>query len=479
MITLTAEGLEKNSYEENLEYVYDKIRAEKGNDVDLSPEGPWGQFAVILAKFIGDNDDNQEEIYISRDPDNATGVSQDKLSAETGTYRKSATKTVVEDVLLLGDDGTLLEAGKEIAQNPIYEPPAELVFILDESVTISKSAARRVLLSLDDPETGLVYFLIINSFTYTYTALEGDTLADVIAALIALLPSTITGTNENDQLQLDGGNLNFTITFSITVSLEKLWSAGDFTASIAGPYSVPAESLTEIVTPVSGWNDVINPNSGSTGASTESDAQLISRRKNELIKGKGTDQAIANEVRKVSNVNTATVTSNRTLVTVDGIPPKAFETVVSGGTSDDIAQAILDNMPSGIEPFGTESGIAVDEYGQSHEIFFSRPTFLYIHVRFTRTQHPEEDYPDDGDAQVKQSVLDWVAQNITNGTDIVRQRLETPFFEVPGSASVTTLFAVTDSPEATPTWISDAIISVPGNKTAVFSADRIFVLEEA
>lgn len=481
MISITDAGLEKNSLEENLEYTYAVIRGEKGPDVDLSPTGPWGQIAAILAKMETDIDDQQEEIYISRDPDNATGVSQDKLSAETGTFRKEATKTVVEDVLLLGDEGTVLTAGQaEVTQAPEFEPPVDLTFVLNETITISKSFARRVVFFLDDPVLDLVYSVTINSIIYSHTALVSDDKADVIAALKVLIEAgtedVVASNDGNDQLVLFGDDLDFTIDNSITLTMEELWSAGDFDASVVGSNDVPVGSLTEIVTPVTGWIEVTNPSSGITGEERETDAQLIIRRKNELVKGKSTDSAIQNAVNQVDNVTAAAVVSNRTAGVVDGIPAKSFETIVTGGIDNDIAQAIFDNMPSGILPFGTETGIATDENGATFIIGFSRTTTTFIHVRYTRTQHPEETYPSNGNAIVKQNLLDWAAENIAQGVDVVRQRLETPFFEVPGSSAVVTEFAETAAPEDTPSFTTDALISVPARDIAQFAEDRIFIV---
>jgi len=483
MISITDAGLEKMSFEENLEYWYALIRAEKGPDVDLDPEGPWGQIAAILAKFSTDNDDQQEEIYISRDPDNATGVSQDKLSSETGTYRREATRTIVENVvenaLHLGDEGAVIEAASsEVAQDPKYEADPELVFTLNETVIISKSSARQVLFDLDDPETGTVYTLIINSVNYEYTAIVTDVKSDVIDELIALLPSVVVGTNNGeDQLNIFGDDLDFTINNSATLDLIELWNSGNFTASKTGKNVVSSETLTVIITPVTGWSEVINPDAGITGEDRETDTELIIRRKNELVKGKGTDGAIKNAVNNVDNVTAASVVSNRTASEVDGIPAKAFETIVTGGLDDDIAQAIYDTMPAGIEPFGVgDSGTAINIDGEPVTIPFSRSTSTYIWVRYTRTQHPEEEYPSDGDAQVKQNVLDWAEDNMDTGTDVVRQRLETPFFEVPGSDSVLTEFAETESPGGTPSYTTDNIISIAARDIAEFAEDRIFII---
>jgi uncharacterized phage protein gp47/JayE len=476
VIEITDAGLEKNSLEENLEYVTSLIQGEKGSDVDMSPTGPWGQIAAILAKFMSDNDDQQEEIYLSRDPDNATGIAQDKLSSETGTYRKQATPTVVQDVLLRGDEGAVIEAGKQAGQDPSYEPIQGLYFSLDEEVIISRSITRQIVFSIEAPSTGTNYGITIDSVLYEYIAIVTDTVTDVITELIALMPAGITGTDVDSTLKLFS-QTNFVISFTATLGMLELWCAGNFTAILDGPHYVVAGSLTEIITPVTGWAEVTNPNNGITGLNTESDTALIIRRADEIIKGKATDAAIRNAVNQLDNVTKANVISNRTSATVEDIPAKAFETVVAGGDDDEIAQAIFDNMPAGIEPYGDgDSGTAIDEDGIEYTIPFSRPTFTYLHVRYTRVQHPEETYPTDGDDQVKANLITWVAENISIGTDVVRQKLETPFFQVPGSESVVTEFAETATPGGSPSWTTDSIIRVDASETAEFATDRIFVV---
>lgn len=476
MINITDAGLEKNSLDENLDYVQTLIKLQKGDDVDLSPTGPWGQIAAILAKFATDNGDQQEEIYLSRDPDNATGIAQDKLSAETGTYRRGATKTVVQHVLLKGDEGTPILAGKQIKLTPEFSKEDSLYFTLNSRVVISRNTARRVVLSLDDVTIGSVYEIVINSLIIKHTTVAGDSVSTVIASLITRLPEEVIGTNVNDTVVLFGDEKDFTISYSATLTLEELWGAGDFTASITGAYSVPSNSLTEIITPVSGWDAVTNPSSGVTGKGRESDTALIIRRKNELIKGKGTDAAITNAVFNIDNVSSASVTSNRTRGEVDGIPPNSFEVVVLGGIPNNIAQAIFDNMPAGIGPYGISyTGVAEDSLGQFHTIPFSRPSVTYLWVRFTRTTHPEEIYPTNGNSLVKNAVLTWVEGNIKQGTDVVRQRLESPFFEVPGSATVITEIAQTEDPNGTPEWETENI-AIPARETAEFDADRIFII---
>ena len=70
------------------------------------------------------------------------------------------------------------------------------------------------------------------------------------------------------------------------------------------------------------------------------------------------DYAIRSKLRAVSGVQHAEVISNRSLVTVDGIPGKAFESIIWPDTGDpdyrlELAEVIFRAQPAGIEAFGS------------------------------------------------------------------------------------------------------------------------------
>ena len=64
--------------------------------------------------------------------------------------------------------------------------------------------------------------------------------------------------------------------------------------------------------------------------------------------------SIKANVSEVDGVSYLEVYENDTVSTVDTIPAKAFEVVVQGGTDTDIAQAILEKKPAGIQAYGTD-----------------------------------------------------------------------------------------------------------------------------
>lgn len=165
----------------------------------------------------------------------------------------------------------------------------------------------------------------------------------------------------------------------------------DFQAEELGPVVCNASTLTEIATPVTGWNSITNAADGELGSDEESDSDYRARREARLqASGSGTVGALASGVAGVDGVVTATTFENYTdEVDANGLPPHSYEVLVFDGetpaaSDDEIAQAIWDNRPAGIQPYGSESGTAVDSAGDSHTIYFTRPTIkpVYIEIAF-------------------------------------------------------------------------------------------------
>jgi uncharacterized phage protein gp47/JayE len=290
----------------------------------LSDEGPFGEIIGILSKRDADLWDGMEEIYTSRDPNEATGTSLDNVAAETGVRRIDATSTETKNVLLYGDEGTSVATGKQIRQEN-----NDLTHSLDVAVTITKAAALKLKLEPDTPSGGggEYYSITLDSVLYDYTAIGGDTKGDVIDALVAdIVGGSFVGTpsNEDDEFLVidgddsDGDNIPDTSfnasAWTGTLTLEALASGGDFTADETGPNPVPANTLIVIVTPVANWDSVNNPGAGVTGRDVETDVQLRLRRASTILAGNATDEAIRGALlNEVTGVTSASVTSNRKL----------------------------------------------------------------------------------------------------------------------------------------------------------------------
>ena len=177
---------------------------------------------------------------------------------------------------------------------------------------------------------------------------------------------------------------------------------------LTGPIAAPAGVLTVIDTPVAGWNTVTNALDAAEGADIETPEAFRLRREQLLAaSGKGTLEAVRAALLNVAGVQEAFVFENYTALTdADGVPSKAFESVVSGGAAADIAQALFDTKDLGIEPFGDLSENVTDSQGFGNAMGFSRATGKLIFIDVTVNVDASL-YPVDGDAQVAAALAAW------------------------------------------------------------------------
>ena len=228
------------------------------------------------------------------------------------------------------------------------------------------------------------------------------------------------------------GTVTFTGTAGTVIPLQFLVSTGTYqfwTQQIAtipsgGTVDVPiralelgntsnvlAGTITTIVNPLTGVASVTNALSTTGGADVETD-ELLRARYDESISlgGASTTSAIEAELLQVQNVVDARVIENVTMATVDGVPAKAFESTVYGGIDADIADAIYRTKAAGVQAFGDITVPITDDYGQVHNIGFSRVSEITIYVNVTLTT--DDDFPIDGLTTIETNIIKYIG-----GTD--------------------------------------------------------------
>ena len=447
--------------------------------VYLGGEGAAGQLIGILSKRESDLWDGSEEIYTSRNINEATGASLDNIVAEVGIRRIDASNTTVNDVLLWGSNATLISAGRQARQSSNLQD-----YTLVSDITLSSANPRAAKLTIASPSTGTVYTLILDSVTYTYTALVSDTIASIGAEFITLLDAgdwTGTTTYAANVLTLDGSvplgtSVDFTLSGLVNFAVASVANAGIFTADTEGAIACPASTLDTIMTPVSGWTSVANPIAGVTGRDSETDEDLRARATSFFSVGKATETAIRQTIlNEVSGVIAASVTSNRTDTTdSESRPPHSFEAVVEGGSDLDIANVIWETAPAGIQFYGSISQAITDSEGRTQLIGFSRPELLYTWIKIQRDYNTEETYPTDGDARIKANIVTWGLENLQGGTDLIRQKLSEPVYGVPGIGDFIILVGDTTD-GTTPTSYNAVNLAASARQIVTFDTARIIV----
>ena len=172
-------------------------------------------------------------------------------------------------------------------------------------------------------------------------------------------------------------------------------------------YAAPG-TVTSLVSPVAGVLSVTNGAASSVGAEQESDAEARARMTAALAgRGAPVRESLLAALRALPYVRSAALYVNDSAETDSrGIPAHAVAAVVYMGMPDAIAQTIFDGKAPGISAFGMTSGTAVDGFGHTCSVAFSRPVtrLVYPSIRIRRL----EGYDDSVEALIRQAVLAWI-----------------------------------------------------------------------
>jgi uncharacterized phage protein gp47/JayE len=475
-VYLTETGFQGKTQNEIIQELEAEYRNAFGSNIDLDPDSGFSQQIGIFSKQLVQPWDALAELYTCFDPNHATGTCLDNIVAINSVTRLPATATFVNNVLMEGTEGTVIAAGKKAKQSF-----NNIDYSLVTGITITKTIAAKGVIEVSSVVVATDYTVVINSVNYTYTAQGGDSKTDIldeIKDLIDIGTWTGTATVAAEQLILLDLVDNFSFDFIGNLSIEEIWSKGDFVADVTGANTLAASSLTEIVTPVAGWNSVTNPQAGSTGREIETDDELRLRRTQSVFTGNATDEAIRSSIfNDVINVTNVIVKSNRTdIVDSEGRDPHSFEAVIEGATDQDIAEKILEVQGAGIQSYGNTQVNITDSQGVLQPIRFSRPVSVFIFVKVRRNFYNEEIYPSNGDALIKEAIVNWslITTNIDIGKDVIRQRLAEPVYEVPGIEDIEITLDSSLSLPHSPSY-SAVNISINDRQKASFAIDRIVV----
>lgn len=217
----------------------------------------------------------------------------------------------------------------------------------------------------------------------------------------------------------------------------------DFIAEQAGPIQVNTGALTEIATPVSGWNTVYNPTDALPGANQETKGEFRARREIELAKpGTSPVAAIRADISEVPGVISVTVFENSTdSYDVDGIPPHSIEAVIydAGAVGDAVlAERIFRAKAGGIRAYGSTVVTHTDEDGNTYQIGFTRPTNRDVWLTIDLYYDPGLYSPSLGSVAVKSAIA---ASDLLPGQNVYRNALAAHALSVAGVKTFGTVLA--------------------------------------
>lgn len=301
--------------------------------------------------------------------------------------------------------------------------------------------------------------------TYREPAKRGTVVIDCDLTSGTVLPSTATVAKAGEPSNQWRIVAAYTAGYTGVHSLE-------FESTVTGVRLAPAGTLTEIVTPVSGWTLATNPADAIPGRERETDAELRLRRREELpAQGACNLPTLLASVLKVPEVQSAFVLENTSDATdANGLPPKSFHVMIWDGplasaANADVWEAIYSNKPAGILAFGSVAGTIADGYGNTHTLAFDRLTQVDIWVNLILTV--DSTYA--GALAVKSAVLAY-GLTLTGNADVIARKVLAAALSVEG-----VLDAPTCEIKVTGGAYAFANLSIGLREIAVFDSARITV----
>ncbi len=266
---------------------------------------------------------------------------------------------------------------------------------------------------------------------------------------------TITGTNGTviplgSQIRAVDNDTVFSTTEEVTI----VGGASDVpvSADATGPIQALAGTLTDIVTPITGWSSVTNASDVTVGNDRESDEELrIRRRLSPAIESRGVQSGTRAQLLALDGVISATVFDNDTNGIVDSVPANSAEAIVYGGDDNSIAEVLLINKNLGIPWAGSTTITVEDDEGIEVDISFTRPTVVAIEVEVAI--FPGADFAASSSDEIKENIVLYAQGNLIAGRgfntsdDVIYNELFSPINLVTGhTISTLTINKVGDTP---------------------------------
>ncbi|EPT4022329.1 baseplate J/gp47 family protein [Enterobacter roggenkampii] len=210
-------------------------------------------------------------------------------------------------------------------------------------------------------------------------ARKGETRSTVDLLLGGTAGTSITNGSAKDS---NGIVWNFPASVSIgidgTVTITATCNSSGAVAALTG-------TVTGINTPTRGWTSVTNPTAATVGAAAETNAELRVRQGQSVALPSLTPfETVDGSLANISGVTRHKLYENDTgAVDANGLPAHSLSAIVDGGDATTIAQTLRGKKGQGVATFGKTTVQVQDKYGNPHNISFSRPVDIPIHVAIT------------------------------------------------------------------------------------------------
>lgn len=342
---LNNKGFTRPTYNELVEQLIDKWHQLFGEQANTATNSVGGIFIRLIAFFLNKVYELSESVYQSQFIDSAEGPTLDQLAANLGLVRRSP-QAAMGSIKFYGVAGYVVPAGV------MFQTKDGLIYMNSEPVSLVDTGQKQI----DLTKQGL--------------------------GVLSYNDQNI-GIGESQLLYANGNGIKYN-------------KPGTYDKYLADQVTPVEEILLVQVGQING------------GADLETDDQLRNRLEQANQEAPSSPyNGLISALYAVNGVNAIKIVANDSLeVDEPGNPPKTLHFYVDGGYKDDIGKAIFGSIAAGVQSFGGIEVRVKDIGGSEHSVFYDEPTPLsiYAHVK----AETNDDFPTDGQAQIKQAVADYV-----------------------------------------------------------------------
>jgi uncharacterized phage protein gp47/JayE len=440
---MTTYGLTEDGFHlKPLDVIAQAVRDRINVAIGMVPTGALGDVIDSVAIGYSELWELTEGVNAAQDPDAAVGAQQDAVCAITGTNREPDRPSEV-DLTLTGTPTTLVIAGSQASALS-----TGIVFETLDDATIASVPAYQT------------------SHLYSTVGDRVTNVSRVYQVITAGTSSSGSGSPTTTSQDITDGTVHWRYVGEGTGAVDV---AAQTTED--GPLVAAAGDVSVIVTPVSGWQTVVNLLDADVGADVETNEDLRVHREDELFReGEGSVDAIRATLLDVEGVTAATVFHNPTDVTDgNGLPPHSVRALVTGGADQDIFDALLSVVAAGIRQDGVVTGTAEDDEGNDQPCAFTRPDEIEIYVVVNLT-YDADVYPADGNDLVEAALVLY-GDGQKTGRDAVSAALSARVFDVAGVLDVPSLYI-----GLAPAPSSSVTIPIALDEIATYDTSRITIV---
>ena len=379
-------------------------------------------------------------ILQSLDINQAEGQQLDNLLWNIHRIKRNGMGQANGLLMLYGTIGTTVSQGSEVGNYITGDS-----YATDDDVTFSHVSANGVDIEISsiDGVFKLAYTIdgklsqspnIVVQKGVTDTTIQqiAERLVDAIDSQSSYLTATRNNDNSVKVIIKDRNNVgNFIVTGNMTVV--RSYMPVYATSTTYSSKESLANQVTLIRSSTLGWLGVTNPYYIFPSTPIESDEDYRYRAKLNLHGNPlGKYNAILFALKSVKGVTYENVQANASSKeTGGGIINNGLAITVQGGNEDEIAVAIFNSVSDGIATSGDIVKEVKDINGFGHEVRFSRPKAKPLQITMSLVTYA--DYPSNGNALIKQAIVDWF-NKLNVGEDIHYSRLYEPINTIRGFA---------------------------------------------